>query len=610
MKRILLGILAISAIVGPVRAADLADALKSEAARVALVQKVKPSVVAVFARGGQGGGTGVLISEDGYALTNFHVVQPTGPTMQCGLPDGILYDAVLVGLDRVGDVALIKLLPKKEGDKFPHAVLGDSDKVREGDWSIAMGNPFLLATDFNPTVTFGVVSGVHRYQYPSGVLLEYTDCLQIDASINPGNSGGPLFNMAGELIGINGRGSFDKRGRINSGVGYAISINQIKNFMGQLKAGLDTDHASLGANVATETEKTGLGKIQVRELLEDSDVARRGLDIDDEMVSFAGRLTTSTNQFKNILGIFPRGWRMPMEYRRDGKKKEILVRLMGIQRKQLADDAVPKEDPEDPRPKPAPMPEQPMPKKMEIGKKQGAIGPGAKFYEAKEGFANYWFNRQEQKRLLAAFAKNGDFHALTGPWKIEGTVRLKKLRAENVARFELTEEKGEKGSQPQIDFLVESFPYKLLPLQSGQEPGVLKMPDSSGGLMAAMYVWQRLLTLGEKGFADVVYGGVEPIYPPADQSEAPKSVAAQRVDVDVLTGRSGPFLVRFFFDLRDSKLLGMEVRLKDNEDPCEVYFGDYRAEEGRQLPHRMSVQYGELHYGTFTLTKFDLASAK
>src|SRR5262245_62911541 len=100
--------------------------LQAEADRVAVVAKVKPAVVAVFAAGGQGGGTGVLIDEEGYALTNFHVVQPTGPTMQCGLADGVLYDGVLVGLDKVGDVALIKLLPKKEGQKFPYAALGDS----------------------------------------------------------------------------------------------------------------------------------------------------------------------------------------------------------------------------------------------------------------------------------------------------------------------------------------------------------------------------------------------------------------------------------------------------------------------------------------------------
>src|SRR2546421_10316279 len=184
--------------------------------------------------------------------------------MQCGLPDGILYDAVLVGIDKVGDVALIKLLPKKEGQKFPAAVLGDSDSVHEGDWSIAMGNPFLLATDFTPTVTFGLVSGVHRYQYPSGTLLEYGDCIQIDTSINPGNSGGPLFNMDGEIIGINGRGSFEKRGRVNSGVGYAISINQIKNFLGHLRVGLESDHASLGAFIDTDSEEGPLGKLVVK----------------------------------------------------------------------------------------------------------------------------------------------------------------------------------------------------------------------------------------------------------------------------------------------------------------------------------------------------------
>src|SRR5215831_13291237 len=87
---------------------------EAEAKRIAAVEKAKPSVVALFNPGGQGGGSGVLISDDGYALTNFHVVEGSGPVMQCGLPDGVLYDAVLVGLDKVGDVALIKLLPKTE----------------------------------------------------------------------------------------------------------------------------------------------------------------------------------------------------------------------------------------------------------------------------------------------------------------------------------------------------------------------------------------------------------------------------------------------------------------------------------------------------------------
>src|SRR5262245_3276948 len=301
-----------------------------EAKRVAVIEKVRPSVVSIVARGGAGGGTGVVITDDGYALTNFHVVEGTGPTPQCGLPDGIMYDAVLVGLDKVGDVSLIKLLPKKEGQKFRFAPLGDSDKLKPGDWSLAMGNPFLLATDFTPTVTFGLISGVHRYQEPApNWLLEYTDCIQIDTSINPGNSGGPLFNMAGELVGINGRGSFDKRTRINSGVGYAISINQIKNFMGHLRAGLDSDHASLGAEVYSEGEEGTLPKMLIRGILEISDVSKRKLEAGDQLVAFGGRSMTTVNHYKNCLGLFPRGWRVPLTYRRDEQKTEVLVRLMG-----------------------------------------------------------------------------------------------------------------------------------------------------------------------------------------------------------------------------------------------------------------------------------------
>lgn len=171
--------------------------------------------------------------------------------MRCGMNDGKLYDAVIVGIDPTGDVALIKLLGR---DDFPSAELGDSDALTAGDWCYVVGNPFLLATDFRPTVTYGIVSGTHRYQYPAGTLLEYADCIQTDASINPGNSGGPLFNSRGQLVGINGRGSFEKRGRVNVGVGYAISINQIKKFYGYLRSGRVVDHATLGATVSTSQD--------------------------------------------------------------------------------------------------------------------------------------------------------------------------------------------------------------------------------------------------------------------------------------------------------------------------------------------------------------------
>src|SRR5262245_59227165 len=100
--------------------------LDAQAQRLAAIKKVHPAVVAVCMQGGQGVGSGVVISPDGFALTNFHVVQPTGPLMQAGLADGVLYDAVLVGQDKVGDVALIKLLPKEKGKPFPFVPLGDS----------------------------------------------------------------------------------------------------------------------------------------------------------------------------------------------------------------------------------------------------------------------------------------------------------------------------------------------------------------------------------------------------------------------------------------------------------------------------------------------------
>src|SRR6478735_10009492 len=263
--------------------------LDAQAERIAAIKKVYPAIVAVCMQGGQGVGSGVIISPEGYALTNFHVVQPTGPQMQAGLADGVLYKAVVCGIDKVGDVALIKLIPKEKGKPFPFVQLGDSDKVKAGDWSLAMGNPFSLAMDFTPTVTYGLISGVNRYQPPEGKgLLEYTDCIQIETSINPGNSGGPLFNMQGELIGINGRGSFEKRGRVNSGVGYAISINQIKNFLGHLKAGLLSDHASLGASMESEGEDGALSRILVKSIIE-SDAMRRGIEPGDQLVMFGGR---------------------------------------------------------------------------------------------------------------------------------------------------------------------------------------------------------------------------------------------------------------------------------------------------------------------------------
>ncbi len=216
----------------------------AESARVALIEHVSPSVVCVFDDEQSGGGSGVLIDPRGFGLTNYHVVAGMldGRKGWGGLSDGSLYRLEVLGIDPTGDVAMFRLAGR---DSFPFARLGDSGQVAVGDTVLAMGNPFTLSEDYAPTVTRGLVTGVHRYQWGVKGNLIYSDCFQTDASINPGNSGGPLFNSQGQVIGINGRISVNTRGRFNVGFGYAIASNQIKRFIPALRAGLLAKHGTL-----------------------------------------------------------------------------------------------------------------------------------------------------------------------------------------------------------------------------------------------------------------------------------------------------------------------------------------------------------------------------
>jgi serine protease Do len=573
---------------------------RAESERIAVIDKVKSSVVAIFSPGGQGGGSGVLISDDGYALTNFHVVEGAGPVMHCGLPDGILYDAVLVGLDRVGDVALIKLLPKEEGRRFPFAVMGDSDQVKAGDWSLALGNPFLLATDFYPTVTYGLVSGVHRYQYPAGTLLEYTDCIQVDTSINPGNSGGPLFNMKGELIGINGRGSFEKRGRVNSGVGYAISINQIKNFMGHLRAGLDADHATLGASIASKSEEGDYTRLVVKAIIDECDAHRRGLDTDDELVSFAGRTVTSVNQYKNVLGLFPKGWRVPLVYRRNNEKHEILVRLMQLQQSQTGEEGA------RPRPRPGPRRAPPVHKSA-----------ASKFYEPKPGFANYYFNKLERDRLLKAARTFGDFTGLAGDWRIEGETQQglsisATIQEERDSKAAGAGETAKAASAKTVVRLtLGSLKYELDPLKQDQDVQSLLEPRGSGGLLMALYQYRRFLTLGPAGFEQYFHhGGYEPFYLLPTGAARVEDLSRFRTDTEVLVTEHAAVPAKWYFARDDQRLLGFEVTASKDQDPCEVYLGDYRTVDGRSLAHRLEVRHGNESFGVLHIKSYRLAAPK
>lgn len=567
--------------------------LDAQSHRIAVIKKVHPAVVAVCKPGGEGSGSGVIIHPDGYALTNFHVVASTGPLPSAGLADGVLYDAVLVGQDKVGDVALIKLLPKEKDKPFPYVTIGDSDTVKIGDWSLAMGNPFSLAMDFTPTVTYGVISGVNRYQPPAGSgILEYTDCIQIETSINPGNSGGPLFNMKGELIGINGRGSFEKRGRVNSGVGYAISSNQIKNFLGHLYAGIETDHATLGAAVGTLSEDAPLSQMVVKQVLDESDAFRRGLKEGDQLVRFAGRAVTSTNQYKNILGIYPKGWRVPLTVRRNNEQIEMLVRLMGYiatEKEQPPKmEGVPPQPPGGPKGPPMPLP-------------KGGSSEAAKFYKPKKGYTNFYFNELERDKLLAAAKQHGDFTTVDGSWSAEGNYDMGERKG--AMRLDILTGPNEADPQVKLKLNIEN---RLSPLKD-TDVTLQREPLGSGGLMMALYHWHRLLTLGPKGFeAEFAHGGHEPFYPYPVDGSTPKSLAALRVDCDVLRTKHGSTECKWYFSQNDHHLLGFETYIVKDEDPCEVYFSDYRSVDGRELPHRIEVRYGDKRYGVLTITKYTL----
>jgi S1-C subfamily serine protease len=561
--------------------------LDAEAGRIAIIEKAKPAVLSIFEAQGRGGGSGVVISSDGYAITNFHVAQPCGAAMKCGMADGLVYDAVLVGLDPTGDLALIKLLGR---DTFPFAEITDSDQVRAGDGVLAMGNPFLLSTNLQPTVTYGIISGVHRYQFPTGTLLEYTDCLQTDASINPGNSGGPLFDAAGRLIGINGRCSFDKRGRVSVGVGYAVSINQIKNFLGYLKSGRIVDHATLGARVTTDEE----GRVVVSEILEQSDAFRRGMRDNDEIVSFAGRPVSTANGFKNILGILPKGWRVPLSYRRDGKRYDILVRLPGLHNQAELLQVTESHRPEEPLPLPPPdeqsKPKTPDPEKPDSqkkfnpgGRRPAAEPPSAaeipeivkKYFQQKRGYANYYFNNLNQERIWKAWSGRCPLADQRGPWLISGS-----LPNSGTFNFELTDNQAVlKGPSLQAQWTVNG------------ELGSALNPPHSGGLLPTLYLWRRLAVEGFARFGEVYYLGTAPL-------------AGREGLADVIAGTHKDLDCRFYFDPAGGNLLAMEMYPDEDADPCEVYFSQYHEVDGRALPGRMEVRYADEVFAIFTINEF------
>lgn len=293
-----------------------------EAGCVAMIEQASRAVVCIFDADMAGGGSGVIFSADGYGLTNFHVIAAMLEKGNGfgGLSDGQLYPLEVLGADPTGDVAMFRLSGK---DAFEYAPLGNSDQLRVGDPVYAIGNPFMLAEDYTPTVTAGIISGLNRYQYGADQRnLVYTDCIQVDASVNPGNSGGPLFDAAGRVIGINGRASFKQRGRVNVGLAYAISINQIKRFMAGMRAGLLVEHGTLGATVIGDD-----GHVVFNQMLQPSAASEAGIRTGDRLVELAGRKIHSANMFLNVIGTYPAGWPIEVVTRRGDEERRQTITL-------------------------------------------------------------------------------------------------------------------------------------------------------------------------------------------------------------------------------------------------------------------------------------------
>ena len=585
---------------------------KAEADRIEVIRQATHASTHVFGPDGGGGGSGVVISPDGFALTNFHVAQPSGSHMKCSMPDGEMYDAVVVGVDPTGDVALIKLLGR---DDFPTATLGDSDALRIGDSCFTVGNPFLLATDFQPSVAYGIVSGVHRYQYPAGTLLEYADCIQTDAAINPGNSGGPLFNDKGEVVGINGRGSFEKRGRVNVGVGYAISSNQIKHFLGYLHSGRIVDHATLGATVATDED----GRVLVSNILDSSDAARRGLQYNDEIISLGGRPIETTNAFKNALGIYPKGWRVPLSFRREGQQYDVQVRLAGVHRQAELIAKVQRERPQSrpqlPRPKPGDgedkeehdkpeKQEEDGPDKQEGPDQEKPTGPHAeaksklpehvaKFFKKRRGYSNYYFNELNRKRIWDAFSKQSNFTAETGEWVLTGVDaegdKFEFILRDEEAFVTLADGPYRLDLNQDMDSQIREY---VLP--DGRT--MLGLPPQQAQLLA-LSMWRRMLLKQPKQFGDVYYLGTARVPPNSDSA-------------DVLVGTYDVLENHFYFSPNSGSLLELDVFPDAQADPIELYFQNFETVAGRTAARRIMLRYNDVEVGQYNVAEMNFGPAR
>ena len=262
-------------------------------------------------------GSGFIISNDGYIFTNNHVVEQADKII-VKTSDGKEYEAKIIGTDTNTDIALIKI---KADKSLPVTEIGDSDRVRVGEWVIAIGNPFGLEA----TVTAGIVSAKGRV-IGAG---PYDNFIQTDASINPGNSGGPLFNMEGKVIGINT--AIVAHGQ---GIGFAIPINMAKTILSDLKTKGKVTRGWLGISVQDVSEemaknfnhKNKTGAL-VSDVFKDDPADKAGLKIGDIITEMNGKAVKDTHELLIMIAGMQVGQIVNIKAIRDGKEMTFQVKV-------------------------------------------------------------------------------------------------------------------------------------------------------------------------------------------------------------------------------------------------------------------------------------------
>ena len=331
----------------PMSFADLTEQLQPAVVNISTTQRVRVNTANPFAgtpfdglfgnrQGGGGGGeqtreaqslgSGFIISADGYVVTNNHVVAPgnrnaTIESITVIMPDRTEYEAELVGRDAASDIAVLKI---KANKPLPFVKFGDSTSARVGDWIIAIGNPFGLGG----TVTTGIVSAIHRRTGQGA----YDSFLQTDASINRGNSGGPMFDLNGNVIGINNAIISPTGG--NVGIGFAIPAEVAAPIVETLKKGQTIERGYLGVQISALSEdladSLGLEKNEGEfvQRVEPGEAAQKaGIQPGDVIVKVQGKKVTPDQTLSYLVANLPIGTEVPIELIRNGKTIKVNAKL-------------------------------------------------------------------------------------------------------------------------------------------------------------------------------------------------------------------------------------------------------------------------------------------